>query len=209
LDETVGNFKRAAIPTVLIDCNNPQLSHVITDDIAGGYKATQHLIELGHHKIAYINDLMQENPFNFQPIINRYQGYQNALAKAGIDFRPEYYREGKLSRHVARQQAHELLSLPDPPTAIFAYSDTQAFGALRAAEDLGLDVPRDVSIIGYDDIEISEHLQLTTVHQKLFESGVHGAKLLLEEIKVGQTMCQEFILPTKLIVRKTTGPQPS
>ena len=102
----------------------------------------------------------------------------------------------------------ELLQLPDPPTAIFAYSDTQAFGVLRAAEDLGLDVPDDLSIIGYDDIEISEYLHLTTIRQQLFTSGASGAQLLLEEMQDGVDEPKEIVLPTELIVRATTGPVP-
>lgn len=207
-DETVRNFKQAGVPTVLIDCNNPNLSHVIIDDVAGGYKATQHLIALGHRKIAYITDYMHESPFNFQPVIDRYKGYRDALTEAGIDFRAEYFREGELSRRVARRQALELLQLPDPPTAVFAYSDTQAFGVLRAAEDLGLDVPGDLSVIGYDDIEISEYLHLTTIRQQLFESGACGARILLEEMKKNVNRLKEVVLPTELIVRATTGPSP-
>ncbi len=207
-DEIVHNFRRAKIPTVLIDCHSHKLNRVVIDDIDGGFKATQHLIELGHQKIAYINDYMSINPFDFRPIRDRYQGYRKALAVAGIDFRPEYYREGRLSRVVAQQQALELLSMPDPPTAIFAYSDTQAFGVMRAAEDLGIDVPGQVSIIGFDDIEISEHIRLTTVRQLLFESGALGARLLLEELQEGVPKAEEFVLPTELIIRKTTGPSP-
>ncbi len=205
-DEEVENFIQAGMPTVLIDGMHPRLSHVMIDDVAGGRQATQHLIDLGHRNIGYISDLLQESPFGFRPVADRYAGYRQALANAGIEFRPEYHRQGELTRREARRLAHELLTLPNPPTAIFAYSDTQAFGVLRAAQDLGLKVPEQLSVIGYDDIEIAEFLHLTTIRQHLYESGVQGAELLLSEIINPLSRPQEIILPTTLVIRDTTAP---
>ena len=205
-DNTVESFLNAGIPTVLVDAAHPRLSHIIIDDCEGGYNATKHLIDLGHRKIAYISDLMHENPFNFQPVLDRYRGYRKALEEANIPFRPDYHRQGELSRRVAKKLAQELLTLPDPPTAVFAYSDTQAFGVLRAAEELGISVPDELSVIGYDDIEIAEYLHLTTIRQKLFQSGLSGAQVLLREINNPEAPLQEIVLPTELVQRKTTGP---
>jgi DNA-binding LacI/PurR family transcriptional regulator len=205
-DSTVESFMNANIPTVLVDAAHPRLSHIVIDDLKGGYNATKHLIDLGHRKIAYISDHMYENPFNFQPVIDRYRGYRQALADAGIPFQPEYQRQGELSRRVAKKLALELLTLPDPPTAVFAYSDTQAFGALRAAEELNISIPKDLSIMGYDDIEIAEYLHLTTIRQQLFQSGFQGAQLLLDEINNPGKKPQTVVLPTELVQRRTTGP---
>jgi DNA-binding LacI/PurR family transcriptional regulator len=177
----------------------------LVDNIAGGRQATQHLIELGHHKIGYISDLLQESPFGFHPVADRYQGYRLALAEANLEFNPEYHRQGEISRREARRLAMELLTLPDPPTAIFAYSDTQAFGVLRAAHDLELKVPEQLSVIGFDDIEIAEFLHLTTIRQHLYDSGVQGANLLLEEILNVPAHPIEVKLPTTLIERDTTA----
>lgn len=204
-DHTVESFFNAGIPTVLVDATHPRLSQIIIDDFEGGYKATQHLIDLGHRKIGYLSDYMYENPFNFQPVIDRYKGYRQALADADLPFYPEYHRQSELSRRVAKKAAKEILTLPEPPTAIFAYSDTQAFGVLRAAEELGIPVPEALSVIGYDDIEITEYLHLTTIRQQLFQSGVLGAEMLLDEINSHHTEPQEIILPTELIQRKTTA----
>lgn len=99
-----------------------------------------------------------------------------------------------------------LLSLPDPPTAIFAASDTQAIGVLEAARDAGLQVSEDLSVIGYDDIEIAEYLHLTTMRQPLFVSGVEGVELLLESIAVPPSTPRRILLPTELVVRDTTAP---
>jgi DNA-binding LacI/PurR family transcriptional regulator len=208
-DEESELFRRINMPVVLVDGTHPQISHVAIDDIAGGYQATKHLIDLGHHRIGYISDLLQESPFGFRPVAERYEGYRRALEDAGIPFRPEYHRQGELSRREARRLARELLNQPHPPTAIFAYSDTQAFGVLRAAQDLWLKVPSELSVIGYDDIEIAEFLHLTTIRQHLYDSGARGAALLLEEIAHPPLRPQGIVLPTELVVRETTAPPAS
>ncbi len=133
------------------------------------------------------------------------KGIYPLLRKPAFPARDEYYREGGLNSQEARQQATELLNLPDPPTAIFAYSDTQAIGVLEAARDLGLQVPADLSVIGYDDIEAAQYLQLTTVRQCLFDSGVKGAQLLLDIMDDSRHNLQELELPTELIIRESTA----
>lgn len=205
-EEEVDRFQQAKVPVVLVDGAHPSISHVMIDNINGGRQATRHLIELGHQKIGYISDLMQESPFGFHSVRDRYKGYRQALEEASIEFRPEYFRQGELSRREARRLAHELLTMPEPPTAVFAYSDTQAFGVLRAAQDLELKVPEQLSIIGFDDIEIAEFLHLTTIRQHLYDSGVQGISLLLDEITDVSAQPQKVILPTTLVERDTTGP---
>jgi LacI family transcriptional regulator len=201
----VEHLLQAGVPTVLIDARHPRLSRVVINDVAGGRLATRHLIELGHRKVGFVGDWL-ENPFNFISSRDRYEGYRQALTEAGISFRAEYHRQGEHGREQARRMASDLLALPDPPTAIFAASDTQAFGVLEAAQDVGLDVPGDVSVIGYDDIEIAEHLHLTTVRQPLFASGVEGVELLLESIANPPPNPRRVLLPVELVVRGTTAP---
>jgi DNA-binding LacI/PurR family transcriptional regulator len=204
-DQDVVRFSAAGVPVVLVDARHPALSRVITDDVCGGQLATQHLLDLGHQRIAYISDLL-DSPFNFTSSRDRYQGYCQALKDAAIPLRPEYYRQGEHGRYEARRMAAELLALPDPPTAIFVSSDTQALGVLQAARDAGLDMPQDLSVVGYDDVEMAEYLGLTTVRQQLFESGVRGVELLLKALDSppSEPVCD--ILPVELIVRNTTAP---
>src|SRR5699024_1439924 len=106
----------------------------------------------------------------------------------------------------ARSIALELLGLPERPTAIFACSDTQALGALEAAKALGLRVPEDLSVVGFDDVEVASYVGLTTVRQPLFESGKRGAELLLETLAGGGPDVRTEVLPLELVVRSTTGP---
>jgi DNA-binding LacI/PurR family transcriptional regulator len=124
----------------------------------------------------------------------------------GLDYRQAYHQAGEHGREQARMMAHALLAQDSPPTAIFAHSDTQAFGVLQAASDLGLQIPRDLSVVGYDDIEMAEYVNLTTVHQPLFESGRRGIELLLRLIDDPElpVTCEQ--LPLKLAPRKTTAP---
>ncbi|MCA9948222.1 MAG: LacI family DNA-binding transcriptional regulator [Anaerolineales bacterium] len=202
-DRDMQRFLQAELPAVLVDANHPQLSRIVVDNVWGAETAVNHLIDLGHTRIAYISDY-RENPFNFSPTSDRYAGYCHALQAAAIPYNPNYYREGALDREEARHLAHDLLTLREPPTAIFAYSDTQAIGVLQAAQDLDLQIPQDLAVIGYDDIETAVYLDLTTIRQSLYESGVKGAQLLLEIMQTPLTEPVEIKLPTELIVRKTT-----
>jgi LacI family transcriptional regulator len=203
-DSDLERFLQAGVPAVVVDARHPELSSIYVDNVQGGELATQHLINLGHKKIGYISDF-PDNPFNLSPVYDRHQGYKIALKKAGISYRQEYYREASLNSQDARLKAVELLRLPDPPTAIFAYCDSQAIGVLEAARDVGLQVPQDLSVIGYDDVDAAQYLQLTTVRQCLFESGVKGAQLLLEVMGDVFYAPQEFLLPTELIIRGSTA----
>ncbi len=207
-DDDVERLAKSNVPIVLVDANHPSLTslnRVIVDDVAGGYSATQHLIELGHRRIGYISDLL-ETPFNFTSSRDRLQGYRKALQAAGIPLRADYHGQGEHGRYEARRLANEMLQLPDRPTAIFAASDTQALGVLEAAHDQRLRVPEDLSVIGYDDIEISEYIGLTTMRQMLYESGKRGVELLLELLAnpTAPPICEA--MPTELIVRSTTAP---
>lgn len=208
-DAEAERLAEADVPIVLIDSEHPALNgihHQVTvDDVAGGEATTRYLIELGHTKIGFVGDPI-DNPFNFTSSRDRYWGYQKALREADIPIRPEYYEEDHHGRREARQSARKLLALPDRPTAIFAASDTQAVGVLEAAREVDLGVPDDLSVIGYDDVEIADILGLTTRRQLLFESGRRGVELLLETLRNPDTKPVHEILPTELVVRDTTAP---
>ncbi len=196
------------VPIVLVDANHPSLTmlnRVTTDDVSGGRLATQHLLDLGHRRIAYLSDHF-ETPFNFTASYDRYMGYCQALTAAGLPVRPEYHGCGEHSQTEAHRLSLDLLRLPEPPTAIFAASDTQAMGVLAAARDLGLRVPGDLSVIGYDDIELAEHLRLTTIRQQLLESGRRGVRLLLNKLAAPHSAPTSEVLSIDLVVRATTGP---
>ncbi len=198
-------FQEANIPIVLVDARHPELTSIVVDDTAGGYTATCYLVELGHQKIAYLCDYL-ENPFGFIAMQDRFEGYKQALIEVGIDFQPEYLQQGELGGREAVSLAKKMLSADDPPTAIFAASDIHAVGVLKAAQELGIRIPEELSVIGFDGIRDSEYLEISTIHQPLFNSGVISVELLLASMLEESKVEKEKIMPTQLLVRGTTAP---
>lgn len=204
----VAYLAKANVPIVLVDAHHPsldQLNRLVVEDVRGGQQVTEYLIELGHRRIAFVGDA-PDSPFNFTSSNDRLQGYRTALRKAQIPFERDYVAQGEHGRVQARELALALLRRSERPSAIFAASDTQAMGVLEAARELRLNVPRDLSVVGYDDIEVAEYLGLTTMRQSLFESGKRGVELLLNAIEHPFAKPVNQVLPTKLILRQTTAP---
>jgi LacI family transcriptional regulator len=203
--EELARLQAAQLPCVLVDAPHDALPTVVIDDVTAGALATRHLIELGHRRIAFVGDTPADR-FRFDSSSDRTRGYRKALRKAGLSAPPEYVCEGTQSRHVARSVAEELLLLPERPTAVFAASDIQALGVLEAARALGLRVPQELSVIGFDDIEVASYAGLTTVRQPLFESGRRGAELLLQALAGRQLPVRSERLPVEIVLRGTTAP---
>ena len=204
-DEEVQALQRAGVAAVLVDAYHPRLPHVVGDDVRGGELATRHLIELGHERIAFLGD-SSDPGFGFLSSDQRWSGYREALGRAGIPVRRSLRRVGPHGRLTAHRLTRELLSLRRPPTAIFAASDTQALGVLEAARVEGFSVPGDLSVVGFDDLEMSAYVGLTTVNQSLHESGRRGVQRLLELLSGDDEAPLEEQLPVRLRVRSTTGP---
>ena len=204
----LARLQAAGIPIVLVDAVGSGVPCVCTDDVEGGRIATRHLVDLGHRAIAYIGDTA-DNGFGFTSSTQRQSGYEEVLRSEGIRVKRSYIKHGPHERDVARRLAEQLLQLKSPPTAVFAASDVQATGVLEAARARGLDVPRDLSVVGFDDIELSAYAGLTTVRQPLFDSGYLGARLLLDSLEGRERVVSaEHHLPLELVVRSTTGPAP-
>jgi LacI family transcriptional regulator len=204
-DDEVEALMARGVPVVLVDAHHPRLPRVVIDDVEGGELATRHLLELGHEGIAFVGDTT--DPWmGFASSRQRFTGYCNALAAAGIPLRHRLQRFGPHGRNVAHRLTRELLSHDDPPTAIFAASDTQALGVLEAAGYEGVDVPGDLSVIGFDDLEVSPYVGLTTVAQPLYESGRRGVERLLALIDGEDPGPLEEQLDLRVEVRRTTAP---
>ena len=208
------------VPIVTIDDQQEVVTPWIrADDVAGACAAVRHLIQLGHRRIAHI-----QGPSEYLVSHDRHQGYLQALEEAGIAADPELILEGDFLPQSGYTCALRLFDLPTEkrPTAIFASADQMAFGVLRAAEERGLTVPKDVALVGYDDDAPSAHVHppLTTVHQPSFEMGQEAIKLLLgllaraEDAGLGvdgaytetaTDIPQRIVLPTTLLVRSSCG----
>jgi DNA-binding LacI/PurR family transcriptional regulator len=206
-EEEVSRLATAAVPVVLIDAHAPGLEvlpRVVGDDVAGGELATRHLLELGHRRIGFVGDAF-DNPFRFTSGRDRYLGYERALASGRVPAQPDVVALGAHGRYEARELGMRLLTSSRPPTAIFAASDTQALGVMAAARELGLRIPEDLSVIGYDDIEAADYVGLTTVRQQLFESGRRGAEILLKEIEERSAVPPLVSLTPSVVIRATTA----
>jgi DNA-binding LacI/PurR family transcriptional regulator len=195
----------ADAPVVLVDAFHPRLPSIVIDDAAGGRMATEHLIDLGHERIAFVGDL-DDDGLGFVSSRRRFEGYRDALVDAGIPVREELHRFGPHGRRVAHRLTRELLSLDDPPTAVFAASDTQALGVLEAAGIEGVGVPDDLSLVGFDDLEVAPYVGLTTVAQPLYESGRRGLERLLAAVDGDADVELLEQLELELAVRRTTAP---
>lgn len=204
-DEQLASLDASEIRPVLIDHDAQRLSTITIDDVAGGELATRHLLELGHGRIAFVGDA-EPDRFGFGSSVRRHRGYLNALAVAGVPRNEAYERLGPHGTDVARAHTLALLDLEEPPTAIFAASDTQAMGVLEAARFRDIRVPAQLSVVGFDDIDSAPHADLTTVHQPLVESGRHAARIVGDELADPDRPPERLVLPIELITRGSTAP---
>jgi LacI family transcriptional regulator len=166
-------------PTVLLNCHvtNGALPSVVPGEVAGGHAATDVLIRAGHRRIGYVN-----GEASMEASRHRLRGHRQALATADLPFDPELVREGNWQPLSGYEAARELMKLPSPPTAIFCANDLMAVGCYEALHELGLRIPDDIAVMGYDDREIAQHLHppLTTVLLPHFEMGSTAAEILLD-----------------------------
>lgn len=198
----------AGVPIILVDAVCQGVPSVVTDDVEGGRIATQHLLDLGHRDIAFIGDV-PDNSFGFISSALRQRGYEQTMAAAGIRVPAGFIQHGPHERQTGRRLGEVLLKRRRPPTAIFAASDATAMGVLEAARARRRRVPEDLSVVGFDDVEISAYAGLTTVRQPLFESGRLAAISLLEALEREHELPTEAMqLPLELVERTTTGPAP-
>jgi LacI family xylobiose transport system transcriptional regulator len=193
------------IPFVVLDPAGdpaPDVPSVGSANWSGGVLAARHLLELGHRAIAVIG-----GPDDMMCSRARVAGFRAALDEARVQFRPELLRWGNFHREDGLAAGLELLRLPEPPTAIFAGNDLMALGVLEAARMLGLAVPQQLSVVGYDDLQIARWSgpPLTTVRQPLAEMGEQAALLALDA-REGGVRAARVDLATSLVVRESTAP---
>jgi DNA-binding LacI/PurR family transcriptional regulator len=197
-----------SIPYVLIDTDGtsaPSVPTVGSNNWGGALTATRHLLELGHRRIATIT-----GPADVLCSRARLAGYRSAHEEADLHVDPALVRTGNFHVDAGYQHGCELLRLTDRPTAIFAGSDMQALGVLRAARRLGLRVPHDVSVVGYDDLPLAGWVgpSLTTIHQPLREMARTATRMLLDIARGLEPETTRIDLATELVVRESTAPAP-
>jgi len=202
-DPTVRWLRHQAIPYVLVNrfSDEAQDPFVGSDDLVGGRMATQHLIQLGHRRVGHL-----AGKATVSTGVLRRRGYLAALADHGLEVDSHLITESGYTEEGGARAAERLLTAPNRPTAIFAVTDMTAVGAWGAARRMGLRIPEDVAIVGYNDIPLASRLVpgLTTVHVPIHEFGSAAARLLLEQIETGDAIRRRVIFNPELIVRGST-----
>lgn len=171
---------------------------VDTDNLGGARAVTEHLIALGHRRIAHIRGRI-----DLKSARQREQGYRQALEAAGIPFDPALVVDGAYRASTSTPAATALLDLTDPPTAVFAANDLSAIEAIRVARSHGLRVPQDLSVVGFDDIPEAVAADLTTVRQPLHEMGAAAVRILLEMLDGSKP--QHVRMPAEIVLRGSTA----
>jgi len=204
-DDETARLLDLGLPVIAIGGPNPRLRTLMVDDTALARLATAHLIGLGHREIAHIG-ANPEFDADFHIPTRRRQGFEQALAEAGLTPNPSFLEPADFTVDGGYRAAKQLLGRPGPrPTAIFAASDEMAIGAILAARDLGFRVPQDLSIVGIDGHELGEFFQLTTVDQFPRGQGERASRALLAQLEGAPSTADIEDLPYELVVRGTTA----
>jgi LacI family transcriptional regulator len=201
----VAAIRKTGVPAVRIapgDRTNPQLS-VATNDREICAKMIEYLVSLGHKRIAFITG----NP-DHKALKSRYLGYQDGLAKCGLKIVPELVREGDNSFGSGEACARALLSLAKAPTAIFACNDDMAAGVIRVAHQMGIHIPDELSVAGYDDIPLARQIfpALTTIRQPVRTMAETALEILMDQMRATPALDKPHTIAAELRIRESTGP---
>jgi len=203
--EPICLIQKQGIPVVVLDRSVPDadVDVVRADSEKGAYQLAQHLISFGHRRITIL-----AGPQSVSTAIDRVNGFCRALRDAGLDECDTQVLWGSFTQESGYEMAKEALATTPKPTALFAVNNFLAIGAMRGLQELNLHIPKDIALVAFDDIppEFTTNPFLTVATQPAREMGKQAARLLLERIQ-GKTdrSCQEIILPTKMIIRTSSG----
>ncbi len=203
-DYVINRLNKREIPMVLVGHGqqNPELNSVDVDNFSGAYKATNHLIELGHERIGVI----MASP-DMKESIDRIEGYKKALTDAGVPFREDFISVGDYSQKHGMTTIQQWIRKDVDLSAVFCMSDTLGMGALLALNQEGISVPEKMALVGFDDLPISRYTipPMTTVQQPIYEKGKRAAKLLIRQIEDDGSKVVHENLEPRLMVRESCG----
>lgn len=204
IDETsLLRFKNNKIPLLMIENHINGYSSIEYDNKYGGQLGAEHFISKNHQRCAFIgNSLVPEYALNQEE--DRMKGYQQTLHAHGLDLPNDYVKFPVLHSRDQDQQVYDLLDLDSPPSAIFTSTDELALRVLKVAQKRGIRIPEDLAVIGFDDIDIAAYLELTTISQSLYESGVLAAEHLVSQIADPTRPVENTFIQLRLIERSTT-----
>jgi len=201
-DDSAERLRQSQIPTVFIENRVPGFSSIEIDDLHGGRLAAEYLIKKGHTRCAYVGDAVLPE-YSLRPEDERLDGYRQTLIQHGLSFPNDYV---KLTTFPLEKDSeiHDLFETEIPPTAVFAASDDLAMRVLKIAREKKFQTPEDLAIIGFDDIDFSEYLELTTISQSLDDSGKLALEQLIAQLSDPSRPIQNINLQLKVIERGTT-----
>jgi GntR family transcriptional regulator, arabinose operon transcriptional repressor len=211
-DDAILDLYKMKIPFVLVDRYFPDLDcdYVVSDNREGGYRAVEHLILAGHHEIGFIYHPQAD--FRTTSVFDRYLGYRKALEVYHIDFQEDWQVTIEDSLAGTKDEDSLLpyiayLQLEQRPRAFFTVNDITAISLLAAAARLGIKVPDDLAVVGFDNLKIATQIEhpLTTINQERIELGARAAQLLLGRIDGHTGTPEHIVIPTSLVIRETCG----
>ena len=201
-DDDIKNLIDANIPFVVVgrDFENIELDAIYNDEVKGGFLATEYLIKKGHKRIALIDGFLYKSPAK-----GRLEGYKKALNKYRISLDESLISVGDINMEDGYERTKQMLEKNLDFTAIFAYNDMMAFGAMQAIKEKNLRIPEDIGLVGYDDIPFSSLISpaLTTIRLRKQDLGMESVKLLLSRINGKQKKMKKIMLDVELIIRET------
>lgn len=203
-DAEIDSLRGLGVPVGVVGSDVAGMSSARIDDLAGAETAVHHLLGLGHTRIGLIGG-DTEDPMRFTPPLYRREGYLRALDRAGIDPDPGLEQLGYFTPAGGEAAMTALLHEAHRPTAVFAESDEMAYGAIRAVRRAGLRVPQDIAVIGFDDHDSADLLDLSTIGQPVRAQGTAVARAVLAVVD-GHRASASTVLPTELVVRGSTDP---
>lgn len=204
-DDHLQRMAEAHVPIVTVGMRTTAFSSLTVDNLRGARLATEHLVGLGHERIGLVGG-HQPEPFDFVVPHERRAGFDQAMQERGLAINPAWVADAELTAAGGAAAMTAILHADERPTGVVAMSDEMAVGAIQVAADVGLRVPEDLSVVGFDDHELAEHLGLTTIRQDVAGQGRAAAGWILEAM-VGRTDPHHEVIPTRLVVRRTTAPR--
>jgi len=205
--KAIPRLKESKIPIVLVDTQDPEFDSISVANAEGAYAATTHLIELGHKSIGMLSARLVSNP-----AAERLQGYRRALESNGLEFSESLVKVGTntkldgFNREAGYEAMKEFIGMGSAmPKAYFVASDIQAVGALDALSENGFEVPEDVALVGFDDIELAYHLKLTTMRQPKYQMGALAVERLITRIADPNAAVLHTTFSPTLVVRESCG----
>jgi len=203
-DESALKLKEHNLETVLIEYPRQDLNTVEINDVEGGEMAAEYLIGKGHQRLAFLGDTTDLGAYAILPITLRLQGFKHGVRQAGLSLPEEFICTSRYDVKDAERNIEPILRRPDRPTAIFCATDMQAWGVVNKARQLGLRVPEDLAVLGFDDLDFADYVGLSTIHQPLDESGRLAVEILLSHLKDPERPLRHIRLPLKIVERQTT-----